>query len=80
MRKLYGALTCLLLVIETLAVLCALTQPAYAYVDPGSGLLAVQIVSTTFASMIFLLRRRLRWLIGRISGHSRSKGEKESKQ
>jgi hypothetical protein len=80
MRKLHGAWTCLLFIIETLAVLCALTQPAYAYVDPGSGLLAFQIISTTFAGMLFLLRRRVRRLIGYISGHSRSKGEKESKQ
>lgn len=49
----------LFIVLQCSAVLGALTQPAYAYVDPGSGLFALQIVSTSFAGMIFLLRRRL---------------------
>jgi len=45
--------------LQILAVLGALEQPAYAYVDPGSGLLALQILSTTFAGFIFILRRRV---------------------
>ena len=68
-RKLSGILfaifTTSLIVLQMLAVLCALAQPAYAYADPGSGLLALQIMSTTFAGLIFMLRRRLRQLFGR---------------
>jgi hypothetical protein len=68
------------MVVEMLAVLCALAQPAYAYVDPGSGLLALQIISSTFAGMIFLLRRRVRGFLKRMTGHSGSKGKKVSEQ
>jgi hypothetical protein len=63
-----------------LAVLCALAQPAYAYVDPGSGLLALQIISTTFAGMIFLLRRRLCGFLRHMTGHSGSKSKKVNDQ
>ena len=48
-----------------LAVLCALTKPAYGYVDPGSGLLAFQMLSTTFAGAIFMVRKRLRFFLGK---------------
>lgn len=53
-------LTFLLFVLQVMSVLCALSKPAYAYVDPGSGLLAFQIVSTTFAGFLFMIRRRIR--------------------
>jgi hypothetical protein len=62
--------------LQVLIVFFALTQPAYAYVDPGSGLFAFQIVSTTFAGMIFILRRRLRKLLRNMkmqSGPNRKK-------
>ena len=48
-----------------LAVLCALTKPAYGYLDPGSGLLAFQMLSTTFAGAIFMVRKRLRFFLGK---------------
>jgi hypothetical protein len=41
-----------------LAVFCMLAQPAYAYVDPGSGLFAAQLIGTSVAGMIFLLRAK----------------------
>ena len=59
-RKLGALLVLFLVVPEMLAVLSAVTQPACAYVDPGSGLLAFQILSTTFAGVVFLIRKRLR--------------------
>jgi hypothetical protein len=62
-----------------LALLCVLAQPAYAYVDPGSGLFALQIISTTFAGMIFMLRRRLRSLFRGATLRSISKAEKAVK-
>lgn len=35
-------------------------RPAYAYVDPGSGLLLIQILGTTIAGATFLIRKRIR--------------------
>jgi hypothetical protein len=35
-------------------------EPAHAYVDPGSGLLALQIIGSTFAGAMFLIRKRVR--------------------
>jgi hypothetical protein len=69
------SLTALLL----LAMLCMLAQPAYAYVDPGSGLFAFQIISTTFAGMIFMLRGRLRSLVRSLTLRSVAKTEKVAK-
>ena len=68
------------MVLQIVAVLCALAQPAYAYVDPGSGLLAFQIISTTFAGMIFMLRRRLRAVLRLMTGQSGLKGKKGQNQ
>ncbi len=56
---LHTPLTFSLVTLQILAVLGAFEQPAHAYVDPGSGLLAFQILSTTFAGFIFILRRRV---------------------
>ena len=65
--------------VQLLVVWLALAQPAYAYVDPGSGLLAFQIVGTTFAGMIFILRRRLLTFLQNMTRRSGSKGEKAAK-
>jgi hypothetical protein len=43
-------------------------QPAYAYVDPGSGLFLAQMVGSTFAGMLFLVRKRIRQFFGRFAG------------
>jgi len=45
----------------------ATAQPAYAYVDPGTGLFLFQMVGSTFAGMMFLLRKRVRRLFGLFS-------------
>jgi uncharacterized membrane protein (DUF4010 family) len=79
MRWLYAGLNFSLTVFSILAVLCAFAQPAYAYVDPGSGLFAFQIISTTVAGMIFMLRRRLHGLIRSLTMHSGPKSEKAAK-
>ena len=64
LRLFFCLLNSSLMVLQMAAVLCALARPAYAYVDPGSGFLAVQMVSTTFAGFIFLIRRRIRSFFG----------------
>jgi hypothetical protein len=63
MRSIYAISNFSLTALLVFAVLCALAQPAYAYVDPGSGLFAFQIISTTMAGMIFMLRSRLRSIL-----------------
>jgi hypothetical protein len=64
-RRLCAAALGVLMVFQVFALLCALARPAYAYVDPGSGFLALQMLSTTFAGMIFMARKRLRNLFRR---------------
>jgi hypothetical protein len=64
LRWLYVSLAASLITIQFLALLCAVEQPAYAYVDPGSGLLAFQILGTTFAGIIFMVRKKLRRFFG----------------
>lgn len=76
----YAALDLCLTAVLILAVLCALAQPAYAYVDPGSGLFALQIVSSTFAGMIFLLRKRLRSVFGKVAIRFGLKSEDAAKE
>jgi hypothetical protein len=69
----YSALNFSLKVFLMVALFCAFTQPAYAYADPGSGLLAIQIIGSTFAGLIFLIRVRLRRLF--VTTHYRVKNE-----
>ncbi len=80
MKKLYSLLSGFLFISQILAIICAVERPAYGYVDPGSGLLAVQILGTTFAGMIFILRRNLRSIFGHVMGYRRSGGEKANKR
>jgi hypothetical protein len=79
MRSIYLVLSLFLTAIQAFAVLCALAQPAYAYVDPGSGLFAFQIISTTMAGMIFMLRRRLRSIFRGMAPRSGSKNARTVK-
>lgn len=48
--------------IELLVLLVALAKPAYGYVDPGSGLLAVQVGGSMLAGALFVLRSKIRKL------------------
>jgi len=47
------------------AVLCVTAHPAYAYVDPGSGLFLLQVVSSTSVGIPFLIRKRIRQIFMR---------------
>ena len=44
--------------------LIACTRPAYAYADPGSGLLMVQIGGSMMAGVLFYIRHKIRRLFG----------------
>jgi hypothetical protein len=71
LKRTYRALILSLGVLQFAAILCALSKPAYGYVDPGSGLLAFQMISTTLAGAIFIVRRRLRTILGKMPIFSR---------
>jgi hypothetical protein len=53
----------------TIAMLCclclSLERKAYAYIDPGSGLLMLQAAGTVLTGVLFTLRKRLKALIFR---------------
>jgi hypothetical protein len=57
-------------VLQIVAVLCALEQPARAYVDPGSGYVFLQVIGSMFAGALFYLRHRLRRIFGVVAGPS----------
>lgn len=59
LRFCHFALTVCLLV----SILCLLERPAYAYVDPGSGLLAFQSLSALITGGVFYFRQRIRGIL-----------------
>jgi hypothetical protein len=63
-------------VFEFLVLLAAFTKPAYGYVDPGSGLLAVQVGGSMLAGGLFILRTKIRKLL-RMSPKTEPKPESD---
>jgi hypothetical protein len=59
-RTLFRNVGLVLGILQIAAVLCALEQPARAYVDPGSGYVFLQVIGSMFAGALFYLRHRLR--------------------
>ena len=53
------------------AALCVTAHPAYAYIDPGSGLFFVQVIGSTVVGFGFLVRKRVRDFISRLSGSAK---------
>jgi hypothetical protein len=47
-------------VLLIVALLCVLEKPVYAYVDPGSGFVFLQVVGSMAAGALFYLRHRLK--------------------
>ena len=47
-------------VLQLFFLLVAVQRPAYAYVDPGSGMLVVQFVGSILSGAVFFLRKRLK--------------------
>lgn len=60
-RALLAVLACA----ELFVLLAAFAKPAYAYIDPGSGLLAVQVGGSMLAGGLFVLRSKIRKLFRR---------------
>jgi hypothetical protein len=49
--------------VELLVLLTALARPAYGYIDPGSGLLAIQVGGSMLAGALFMVRSKIRKLL-----------------
>ena len=64
--------------VELVVLLAALTKPAYGYVDPGSGLLAVQVGGSMLAGGLFILRSKIRRLFGMTSNEGKIEAEKSA--
>jgi hypothetical protein len=50
-------------------------KPAYAYADPGSGLMAIQIVGATLAGFLFLTRK---WILNMFARIGKLFGKRQS--
>lgn len=50
--------------LQIMALVIAGEKQAHAYVDPGSGLLALQVAGSTVAGVVFLVRYRVRKALG----------------
>jgi hypothetical protein len=61
LRLKYLTVTCAM----AFALSIAFERRAYAYVDPGSGLLLFQSLSAMFTGVLFFFRKRLKSLIAR---------------
>lgn len=64
-------------VLEMAVLLAALARPAYGYVDPGSGLLAVQVGGSMLAGALFILRTKIRKLFRMGSPEVKAEPEKD---
>lgn len=49
---------------QVIVFLAAAVKPAHAYVDPGSGLLFFQVGGSMLAGSLFVLRAKIRKLLG----------------
>ncbi len=63
MKRLFFSVS--LAVLMAFCLVIATARPAYGYVDPGSGFLAVQTIASVGAAFIYFLRRRIRSLFSK---------------
>jgi hypothetical protein len=62
--------------LQIVAIFCAFEKPAYAYVDPGSSYLLLQVLGSMLAGAAFVVRHRLRRMLGlAVDGASTSAGQ-----
>lgn len=64
MQKLLRSALVLLGTVQAIAVFVAFEKPAHAYVDPGSGLLVLQLAGSMVAGAVFCVRYRIRRMLG----------------
>ena len=70
MRHLSRTLLILLAIAQVIVLAIAFQKPAYAYADPGSGLLFLQVAGSMVAGALFIVRSKLRKLFHRGKDHS----------
>jgi hypothetical protein len=68
-RHLFRTLLVLLAVVQFVTLAIAFQKPAYAYADPGSGLLFLQVAGSMVAGALFIVRSKLRKLFHRGHDH-----------
>jgi hypothetical protein len=61
-RQFSRTLLVLLAIAQVVALAVAFQRPAYAYADPGSGLLFLQVAGSMLAGALFIVRSKLRKL------------------
>ena len=71
MYKLTKAIYCACVLSWLFVLLCVTAKPAYAYVDPGSGLFIMQVIGSTFVGFTFLIRKRIKQIFGRFGKQSK---------
>ena len=69
MRHLSRTLLILLAIAQVVILAIAFQKPAYAYADPGSGLLFLQVAGSMAAGALFIVRSKLRKLFHRGKDH-----------
>ena len=74
MRHLFRTLLILLAVVQFVTLAIAFQKPAYAYADPGSGLLFLQVAGSMVAGALFIVRSKLRKLFHRGQSHMEETG------
>ncbi len=72
MRFLAKGLSIAAVVVWFFVALVVSAKPAYAYVDPGSGLLVAQVIGSTFLGFSFLIRKRIRQVFGLFARNSKN--------
>jgi hypothetical protein len=60
LRRFSRIVLVLLAVAQVAALAAAFQRPAYAYADPGSGLLFLQVAGSMLAGALFIVRSKLR--------------------
>lgn len=66
-------------VLQLFLLLIATDRPLYAYADPGTGMLMLQVASSMLAGAVFFLRSKIRRLFGRARiPRQSSEGEQET--
>jgi hypothetical protein len=69
-RHLSRTLLILLAIAQCITLAIAFQKPAYAYADPGSGLLFLQVAGSMVAGALFIVRSKLRRLFHRGKNHT----------
>jgi hypothetical protein len=79
-RLLFRTLFVLLAVTQFIALAIAFQKPAYAYADPGSGLLFLQVAGSMGAAALFIVRSKMRKFFRFGKNHVEDEAVEQSKE